>query len=70
MRNHTLAPQLEKTHETPLSSRDEGLFSCMARKTIPSHLSKLKRRLDSLEAAQGAPRDPRRDLVVTELRYL
>ena len=32
------APQLEKTHETPPSSRDEGLFSCMARKTIPSHL--------------------------------
>ena len=26
-----------------------------------NHLSKRKRRLDSLEAAQGAPRDPRRD---------
>ena len=28
---------------------------------IPGPLSKRKRRLDSLEAAQGAPRDPRRD---------
>ena len=61
MRNLILGPQLEKTHETPLSSRDEGLFSCMARKTIPSHLSKLHRRLHSLYATQWAPRDTRRD---------
>ena len=26
MRNPTLVPQLEKTHETPLSTRDEGLL--------------------------------------------
>ena len=26
VRNPTLAPQLEKTHETPLSSRDVGLL--------------------------------------------
>ena len=38
-----------------------ALFSCMAWRPITSPLSKLKRRLDSLEAAQGAPRDPRRD---------
>ena len=30
-------------------------------RAIPGPLSKRKRRLDSLEAAQGAPRDPRRD---------
>ena len=28
---------------------------------VPGPLSKLKRRLDSLEATQGAPRDPGRD---------
>ena len=33
----------------------------MAWRAIPGPLSKRKRRLDSLEAAQGAPRDPRRD---------
>ena len=38
-----------------------ALFSCMAWRPITSPLSKRKRRLDSLEAAQGAPRDPRRD---------
>ena len=38
-----------------------ALFSCMAWRPITSPLSKLKRRLDSLKAAQGAPRDPRRD---------
>ena len=30
-------------------------------RAIPGPVSKLKRRLDSLEAALGAPRDPRRD---------
>ena len=38
-----------------------ALFSCMAWRPITTPLSKLKRRLDSLEAAQGAPRDPRHD---------
>ena len=38
-----------------------ALFSCMAGTPITSPLSKLKRRVDYLEAAQGAPRDPRRD---------
>ena len=33
--------------------------SCMAWRAIPSPLSKLKIRLDSLEATQRAPRDPR-----------
>ena len=33
----------------------------MAWRAIPGPLSKRKRRLDSLEAAQGAPRHPRRD---------
>ena len=40
-----------------------AFFSCMAWRAIPGPLSKRKRRLDSLEAAQGAPRDPRRLLV-------
>ena len=39
----------------------KALFSCMAWRQIMRPLSKLKRRPDSLEAAQGAPRDPRRD---------
>ena len=38
-----------------------ALYSCMAWRPITSPLSKLKSRLDSVEAAQGAPRDPRRD---------
>ena len=38
-----------------------AFFSCMAWRAISGPLSKRKRRLDSLEAAQGAPRDPRRD---------
>ena len=37
-----------------------AFFSCLAWIAIPSPLSKLKRRLDSLEATQWAPRDPRR----------
>ena len=49
----------ENPRDAP-SSRDEGLFSCLARKTIPSHLSKLHRRLHSLYATQWAPRDTRR----------
>ena len=38
-----------------------ALYSCMAWRPITSPLSKLKSRLDSVEAAQGAPTDPRRD---------
>ena len=34
-----------------------AFFSCMAWRTIPGPLSKRKRRLDALEAAQGAPKD-------------
>ena len=39
-----------------------AFFSCLTQSTIPSPLSKLKRRPDSLEATQWAPRDLRRDL--------
>ena len=35
-----------------------ALYSCMAWRPITSPLSKLKSRLDSVEAAQGAPTDP------------
>ena len=45
----------------PRSRELRAFFSCMAWRAIPGPLSKRKRRLDSLEAAQGAPRDPRRD---------
>ena len=38
-----------------------AFFSCMAWRAIPGPLSNRRRRLDSLEAAQGAPRAPRRD---------
>ena len=38
-----------------------AFFSCLAWRAITSPLSKVKRRLDSLEATQGAPRYPRRD---------
>ena len=37
-----------------------AFYSCMAWRAIPGLLSKLKRRLDSLEATQWAPRDLRR----------
>ena len=47
-------------HPRPRELR--AFFSCMAWRAIPGPLSKRKRRLDSLEAAQGAPRDPRREL--------
>ena len=60
-RKRQRAPQLEETTETLPSSPAEGLLSFMAWKAIPGPLSKRKRRLDSLEAAQGAPRDLRRD---------
>ena len=38
-----------------------ALYSCMAWRPITSPLSKLKSRLDYVEAAQGAPTDPCRD---------
>ena len=37
-----------------------AFFSCLTWRAIPSPLSKLKRKLDSLEANLWAPRDPRR----------
>ena len=37
-----------------------AFFSCLDWRAIPGPLSKLKRRLDTLEATQWAPRDPRR----------
>ena len=44
-----------------LMNRDLRAFiSCMAWRAITGPLSKRKRRLDSLEAAQRVPRDPRR----------
>ena len=52
---------LEKEMATHSSREMRAFFSCMSWSTIPCPVSKLKRRLDSLEAAQGAPRDPRRD---------
>ena len=39
-----------------------AFFSCLTWRAIPSPLSKLKRRLDTLESTQWAPRDPCRDL--------
>ena len=51
--------RLIEFHPRPRELR--AFFSCMAWRAIPGPLSKRKRRLDSLEAAQGAPRDPRRD---------
>ena len=38
--------------------RDEALFSCSASRAIPSSLSKLERRLDSLHATQVGPKIP------------
>ena len=35
--------------------RDEALFSCSTSRAIPSSLSKLERRFDSLHATQGGP---------------
>ena len=44
-------------YEIPLSTRDEALFSCSISRTIPSSLSKLERRLDSLMQLKRA-KDP------------
>ena len=38
--------------------RDEALFSCSTSRAIPSSLSKLERRFDSLHATQGGPEIP------------
>ena len=54
------APQLEEHLRRALPHELRSFFSCMAWRAIPSPLSKLKRRLDSLEATLWAPRDPRR----------
>ena len=50
-----------KPRRRPRPGELRAFYSCMAWRAIPGPFSKLKRRLDSLEAAQGAPRDPRRD---------
>ena len=50
-----------KPRRRPRPRELRAFFSCMAWRAIPGPLSKRKRSLDSLEAAQGAPRDPRRD---------
>ena len=61
--NHALEKEMA-THSTVLAWRipgteePSGLLSMGLHRV--KHLSKRKRRLDSLEAAQGAPRDPRR----------
>ena len=47
-KGHLCFLQLEKTHDTPPSSQDEGLLSCLAWRAKPSPLSRLHRRLDSL----------------------
>ena len=39
---------ITQVHDTPTSSRDEGLVSCLAWRAKPSPLSRLHRRLDSL----------------------
>ena len=46
-------PQLEENAEMPPSSKQRAFFSCLAWRAIKSPLSKVKRRLDSLEATQG-----------------
>ena len=70
MRHSSIAPNPVESREAPSrkhSSRKpmrrlrhhemRAFFSCMAWRAIPSPLSKLKRRLDSLEATQWASRD-------------
>ena len=49
-------------HPRASSAKTRGFHTKLTEgpETIPGPLSKRKRRLDSLEAAQGAPRDPRR----------
>ena len=51
--------QVDRGSTQPVGSS----FSCMAWRAIPGPLSKRKRRLDSLEAAQGAPRDANPSIV-------
>ena len=47
-------PERVGTLETPLHREMMAFFSCLAWRAITSPLSKVKRRLDSLEATQGA----------------
>ena len=54
----SLPLQLETNHDIPPSALVEALFSCSAWRAIPSSLSKLERRLDSLHATQGGPEIP------------
>ena len=56
VRKPTLARQLEETHETPRSSGDEGMIFLHGLETNHESSLQTKGRLDSLEAAQGAPR--------------
>ena len=59
---HTTSVSTNNTQVEDIMNREpRAFFSCMAWRAIPGPLSKRKRRLDSFEAAQGAPRDPRRD---------
>ena len=48
-------PQLEKNQEIPPSMRYKAVFSDSAQIAIPSSLSRLERRRDSLHATQGGP---------------
>ena len=53
----SIQPQLEKIHDIPPSTPDEAPFPCSASRAIPSSLSKLEGRLDSLYAIQEVPQD-------------
>ena len=63
VRPSSVAPDPAESRGAPPPRPRElrAFFSCMAWRAIPGPLSKRKRRLDSLEAAHGAPRAPRRD---------
>ena len=54
------APQLEETPETPPSWRAEGLLFLPGLESNPESSFQTEVRMDSLEATQWAPRDPRR----------
>ena len=54
-------PLLEENHNIPPSMLDEALFPYSASRSIPTSLSKLDRRLDSLYATQGVPQNTSRN---------
>ena len=54
---HDLACPFRKSHSFVHSGTISNTLACMAWRAILGPLSKRKRRLDSLEAAQGAPWD-------------